>query len=197
MKRTILVICLSIFLSACAGSKYAIKRSSLDEFADKNAPELITLEENYIAFKDPLGMVPSSQLVPYVFKRNDGSIESMGFYLTNVRNYGKWLNIKEGDKIIFLVDDVRISAKADNTKIDHYTSGYNSVSKSITTYYYDYAWYQISQDDMKKICNSSSVKIRVMGHDDVDEYGTGNSSLNKSFYENNKRFFAEVVATSN
>lgn len=195
MKVKYLLLAVALLVSGCGGGKYAIKQSADDQFSDNSKPNLVTLEENYIDFKDPLGLVPSSQLVPYLFRDTEGNITEMGFHLINVRSYGKWLNIRKGNEIIFLINGERISAKASNTKIDHYSSGYNSVSRSVDTYYYDYAWYKLTKDQMEKICSSSDIKIQVVGNDGIEEYGTGKSgfSMNESFYANNKRFFKEEV----
>jgi hypothetical protein len=195
MKIKVLLLVLALSITSCGGAKYAVKHSSDDQFADKSGPVLITLEENYIDFKDPMGIVPSSQLVPYLFRDNDGNITEMGFHLTNVRSNEKWLNIRKGNEIVFLVDGKRISAKASNTKIDHYTSGYNSVTRSVITYYYDYAWYGLTKEQMETVCNSTDIKIKIIGNDGIEEYGTGKRgfSMNESFYSHNKKFFNEEI----
>ena len=198
MKKYAVLLFLVFFLIGCAPSKYAIKKSSDSEFADKNAPELVTLEENYIDFKDPMGLVPSSQLIPYAFVDKAGKINEMGFHLINVRSYDRWLNIRKGDQIVFIADEERLTAKAQNTEIDHITTGYNSVSKTVDTYYYDYAWYPLSKESMEKISKAKSIKLQIMGQDGLAEYGTKNRgfSIHKSFYENNRRFYEEVIMNS-
>ena len=195
MKTKIALLIVTLIMSGCVGSKYAIKQSSDDQFSDKSKPTLITLEENHIDFRDPLGMVPSSELLPYLFRNKNGNITEMGFHLINVRTNEKWLNIRKGNEIVFLVNGKRITAKANNTKIDHTSSGYNSVSRTVYTYYYDYAWYKLTKEQMQKICNAKSIKIQLVGNDGREEYGTDKRghSIKESFYINNKKFFNEQV----
>ena len=126
---TALFLFFVLSIAGCGGGGYAIKKSTDDQFSDKSLPILVTLEENYIDFKAPLGIIPTSQLIPYLFRDNGGNIVETGFHLINVRMSGgmlhlqnQWLNIRTGDEIVFIADGERISAIAHDTKIDHYTS---------------------------------------------------------------------------
>ena len=188
--KNLLAIVVTISLFGCAGGKYNIVNSSDNEFAEKGKGSLITLEENYIDFKDPMGIVPSSQFIPYVHHDNDNKIISTGFYLINVKTSGKWLNIRKGNELVILADGKRIVSEAENTKIDHSFS-----TNSAITYYYDYAWYEFSFKDMKDIVSAKNIKIMVTGKDGAQEYGTKNSgySINDSFYSQNNKFFNEQI----
>ena len=172
-----------LLLSGCMGSSsYKVKHNTDDPFADKSGSQLVTLDENFIAQKDPLGLVPFSQLIPYVIRNNKGKNMEMGFHLKNVQNDflvpTKWLNIRQGDEIVFLADGRRISARATNTRLDH-TTDYNSLVKRAITTYFDFAWYPLTRDQMEVICNSNNEKIKVYGNDGTNEYGTGTNGYNE------------------
>ena len=205
MKSKIMLLILTLLITACSGvSEYVVKRSSDDQFADKKGPVLITLKENYIEFKNPVVNEPFSQLIPYVLHNRTGNIIDMGFYLINVQGYfsiehRSCLAIRDGDEIIFLSDGKRISAIARNTSSDQYTQDNSAIKLPPTTTYFDYAWYSLTKEQMETICNATDIKIKVIGHDGTDEYGTGKhpktmkEGLNKAFYFNNKKFFNEEI----
>ena len=95
-----------LLLSGCMGSSsYKVKHNTDDPFTDKSGSQLVTLDENFIAQKDPLGLVPFSQLIPYVIRDNNGKNIEIGFHLRNVQNVFlvpiKWLNIKQGYEMVF------------------------------------------------------------------------------------------------
>ena len=192
--KNILVALMLLLLVSCSGSsKYLVQQSFDDQFSDRAGPNLVTLSENYIVFKEVLAGIPFSQLVPYVFLDSKNCITEMGFRLINV-NQENWLNIRPGYELVFLVEGKRIPVEAENTKLDHFSSGYNKYAQKVMVYYFDYAWYKMSRDQMAKVCNSKNVKIQVNGKEGDSEYGVGCSLLD-SFYANNKKFFDEEIAT--
>ena len=195
-KKFIIFIAITTLIS-CATSSYKISKIG-DEFSDPNGPNGFILEDNHIDFQDPLGAVPSSEIKPYVFKnKKTNEVIECGFNLINIRMDGaysneSWLVIDDGYAMIFLTDNDRVVLEAKNTKMDHYTSGYNNISRSYTTYYYDIAWYPCSPLKFKTIAYSNSLKIKVMGNKGNETYGTNRSFLS-SFQPNIKRFYDEEI----
>ncbi|MGZ7117575.1 MAG: hypothetical protein ACXVHS_09020 [Methanobacterium sp.] len=201
-RLVLLVFFLVLSMTGCAGSSsYLVKRSTDDPFADKSGSSIITLDENHIIRKAPSWSVPFSQLIPYTTRDNAGNNQEMGFHLINVQSdiadpSARWLNIRDGDELVFLVDGNRIAAKASSTRLDH-DSEFNAFLKKTTTHYYDFAWYKLTKEQMEKVCNSRNVKIKVYGRDGTDEYGTGKDGFNdllESFYNNNRKFFTEEIS---
>ncbi|MFM8331790.1 MAG: hypothetical protein ACKN9T_08885 [Candidatus Methylumidiphilus sp.] len=200
MQKIMFLSIMIYFLLGCSGSAYSLKRSNDDQFADKSGFNLITLDENHMEMRYPNDIIPKSQLLPYVYRDSAGNNIETGFRLINVisdlvNSNARWLNIRQGDEIIFLADGNRVASKARNVSIDHISS-YDSLTKRTTTYYYDFASYKLSADQFRAVCNARNIKIKIFGQDGYDEYGTGKHGQNElleNFYKNNKRFFDEEI----
>jgi len=162
---------------------YTVTNNFDDEFLGENEDRNIGLVDNFLYWKN------GSQLNPYIDLKKDGTITSTGFFLANIRVDLDWLNIRRGDKIVFLADGKRISAKAIAGSIDSEVWSSTYGARKI---YYDYATYILTKQQMNLICNASNLKVKVYGRTGRDEYGSDEKQpLNPSFYANNKRFFAE------
>ncbi len=170
-----------------------------DEFSDPNSA-LITkmMTDNFInSYADPLKLVPASQLNAYVMvNKNTNKVEELGLFLINVRHSGgmmrvsnSWLNIREGDEMIILTDTKRIVLYAKRPRIDSRTS-YNSVTRSIDTDYFDYAFYPIQKDDFKALATSQTFKLKVQGQNGVDVY---KDQINAGLLPNFLKFYQEEI----
>jgi len=183
-----LFIILSLLVVGCSSSSYQSVSSDQDEFHDSSKPKRISIKENYIAFRDPLKMVDSSQMLPYAFKKN-GNIIDIGLSLRLIHDsqYGKRIFIRKGNSAIFLADGERIELKASYGKADHSKASYNTVTNTASSTLYDFSAYSLSKEQYQKIAYSKSLKIRIEGSDGYEEFKKFLPSFQKNlqqFYEN-------------
>ncbi len=198
-KKPLILFCiigLMIFIGCTAS--YNVK-TLVDEFSDPNTPLLTkTMTDNFItSYADPLKLVPSSQLNAYVMvNKNTNKVENIGLALINVRHAGgimhqknSWLTIRQGDEMIILTDTKRIALYAERPRIDS-NSSYNSVSMSVDTNYFDYAFYPISKDDFKALASSTTFKLKVSGQNGADEY---KEQINSGLLSNFSKFYQDEI----
>ncbi len=195
MKRHFGLIVLVVLIFGCAypyTSPYLVT-NEVDEFTDPN-DELVfrSMAGNHIYERDPMGLVPFSELniTMGIHKKSNKIIDS-SLFLKNVRSSARGhsipLYIKDGDKLIIITDTARIILAARSTKT--YSKSEILMGRLHYTYF-DLAHYAISKDDLKKIAEAKSIKLRVTGSEGNQDY----SIVNETFLPNLSRFYAEEIS---
>jgi hypothetical protein len=141
--RNILALMLSALVTGCAAGYQSAEIT--DKFSDPTKPAIYAMRGNAIDFSDPLGSIRTSELNGFVARdRATGKVKYSGFFFSRVvtnqevgfSGAAKWLAIRAGDEVIFLVDGQRIVLKATAPgRMDHQTS--RGTGYTINTDYYE------------------------------------------------------------
>lgn len=195
MKPTALIAA-TLLLAACS-SAYRVGEDT-DKFSDPASPRRISLHGNAIDYSDPLGTVPTSELNPWVsVDRTSGKAVAAGFYYDRAKpaaQFGpvgpdRWLSVRPGDEIVFLVDGERVVLRASSARID------SKPDRTVGTYYFDYVTYSGTLDQVQKICTARKLEFQVKGSNGAVSYPIGTTSFLDSFLPNLQKFYkAEIAA---
>jgi len=181
-----------LLLASCASSvagRYGVEQS-LDAF---NNTQDVSMSGGVID-ADYLGIVANAaEFNPYVSRTSQGGIKALGIAFT-YENPSKWLNIRKGSSITFLLNGGgdRVVIKALDGDIDHKVS---MPQRTVYTTKYDYGVFPISPQQLKKLAYATDVQVRVVGVSSREDFPRKpNNSLLSSFLPNVKKFYETQVA---
>ena len=206
LKLGLLAIIATLLMNGCGGSQYQVIQQS-DKF-NNNGSYLITTINNDLVINpfgdDIVSKVFSTLDVGIIVNRSKNCIKDVALnlyhptqYSTGNGIYGSrnatWLNIRRGNRLIFLADGKRVAFTASASKQSTSDDGYNSVAKVATMKYIDTAVYPAPLNKLKQIASAQKLEVRIEGlnHNRDIEASVINENLAKNF----KKFYQEEIAT--
>ena len=205
LKLGLLAIIATLLMNGCGGSQYQVIQSS-DKFSN-NGSYLITTKNNDLVI-NPFGNDIVSKTFPtldvgIMVNQSKNCIQDVSLYLYHPTHYSTghlmgsrnatWLNIRRGNRLIFLADGKRVAFTASASKQSTSDDGYNSVAKEATMKYIDTAVYPAPLNKLKQIASAQKLEVRIEGlnHNRDIEASVINENLAKNF----KKFYQEEIAT--
>jgi hypothetical protein len=197
MKKVICVLIVSLFVAGCAASvasKYGIKED-IDKF--NNNQKRVTMTGGVID-ADYMGMVANAaEFNPFVVRSKENKIIATGIFFNFENNVtitkGKWLNLIEGSKAIFLLNNGANKIELTAVKGDMDFS-VTAPQRTVYTTHFDRGVFLITPDQLKQIANSSSIEVRVLGATShIDFPRKPNNHIVENFLPNIKKFYETEV----
>ncbi len=181
-------------MMASVSGKYEVEKK-IDKFNDNQVR--VTMRGGIIDV-DPIGAASNAaKFNPFIVKSKNGNRISSGiiFSLERVTRGQdiRWLNIRKGDKAIFLLDDGRdkVVLLAETGSFD---SKVKNLQGDIYTTYYDLAIYSATPAQIQRIANAAKVEVRVSGMSSYEEFPRQpNYKLYEGFLPNLKKFYETEI----
>lgn len=172
-----------------------------DKFSDPSGPAVYAMRGNSIDFHDPMGSVKPGELNAFVARdRSSNKPVYAGFFYNRSQSDGgaafagepKWLSVRAGDELVFLVDGARVVLKAADGRIDGSVA--RRVGYSIETQYLDSAQYVGTVEDLRRIAQASRIEFQVVGRNGAISYPRHGRPFLESFQRNLAQFYQTEAA---
>jgi hypothetical protein len=168
----LLILCLVLFTTGCAGNLSFVK-TSYDQFKGDTT---VRMSYNDLGGSNmSLGTCAICLNIQKVISKEGCESYSLIAEYVKWVSYPKWLFIKSGESLVLLIDGKRIGLTGEGSENHREVVGGNIIET---------AWYPVSAELIRTISNAKEVKVKLIG---------SNSFVERYFVQRNFNNFKKFV----